>query len=890
MPPYAHSHHRLLSHAQAERFITSLNDAAWAGDVEKAVEKAINELLETGLAKAHPDATITHDYRNNTDGYIALSSAASLTKPYALLVEAKRDLDLSGSSRDRATVYAQVCWYIRDLADHGSQVPAVAVVCDVDEVFAIPTHRLAKYYMDDTYSWDEHSASTMHKDTVLVSELIVDSNVQRPYVHDIAVGFDPDMFIWAVDAMGQGHEPIRVPVNAASMDHVFTRFKMEVLGTDATGMDNKDEIKLFIDVLRGAKDVYPHPKKPNTLVIGTNHVTLDTYRFEQFWSQYVVDDYTLAELKALTEVADTLIVEADRRFTGDFWTPPRWVDKAHEYIEDALGEDWKNEYVVVDPACGTLNLTRDYRFKELYSSTLFQEELDIASDYNPEAVKYQYDFLNDDMVLHEPIVTITDDFQCHEEAMTGEKALELARAGRLKMPLRLVEALAANKPVVFFANPPYGQSGSGQGRDHKAGVNNTAVGELMDGFGHARKELYTQFIWRTKELAKVFGYTSDFHFFFFNKTFLTSPNFGKFTDELTSEFTFKDGFMMNAGEFSGTSSAWGIVFSHFEIGGTNQREFDYTVLESDKDMSINKLTEWTGRSIAKGETLNDWLKQVPLPKDRLDLFLPVKNGTQASDPGKKIAGKPVINAIGYLHTQANNVQKSSRYVGLYSSFYGDAHGRDVTRDNFTRAAVTFSIRRAVQEDIAVQKLLWVRDKDIFTRPPESLLTPEFIADCVIYSLFDRQSNQTSLRNYEYQGRTYRVVNEFFPYSTTAMLDLAQQHRNRTIEGDLTGEDERFVHTWIEGHRDDLSPKASAVLDTAWEIIENSLAKRARHAVVSPRYQVNTWDAGWKQINAMVFGKERVDDEIYDAYYTDWRGVVRELGTKIARAAQDAGVI
>lgn len=876
MPTYAPAHHRLLTRAQTDKFISALTSAKDAGDTEKAVEQAINDLLITGLAKAHPDATLDHDYRHNTDGYIALSAAASLARPYALLVEAKRDMDLSGARRDRAVVYAQVCYYLRTLARAGDLVPAVAVVCDVDEVFAIPAQRLSQYYTDDSYSWDEHAASDMYKDSQLLAALMGDSNVQRPYVHDIADGFDPDMFIWAIDAMGQGHDPIRVPVNSASMDHVFTRFKMEVLGTDATGLKNKDEIRLFIDVLRGDEDVYPHPKKPNTLVVGTNHITLDTYRFEQFWSQYVVGDYTLAELKSLTEVADTLIEETDRRFTGDFWTPPRWVDKAHEYIEDALGTNWKERYIVCDPACGTLNLTRDYRFKELYSSTLFQEELDIASDYNPEATKFQYDFLNDDM-------------QLHEDGMTADKALELARAGELKLPVGLVEALAANRPIVFFANPPYGQATSHDGKKQKPGVSATAVTDLMQDMGHARMELYTQFIWRTKELAKLFGYTADFHFFFFNKTFLTSPNFGKFTDELTNEFAFKDGFMMNAGEFSGTSSTWGIVFSHFEIGGTNQREFEYSVLESDRDMTISVLADWTGRSVRRGETISNWLTDIALPRDKDPAPILTRNGLDAPT-AKSIRCKPCTGSFGYLHNNGDNIQFSDKYTGMYSLGFAGANGRDITRDNFTRAAVTFSIRRSVQEDIAARKLLWVRDKDIFTRPPESLLTPEFVADCVIYSLFDRQSNQTSLRDYEYKGRTYRVVNEFFPYSTTAMLDLAQQHRNRTIEGDLTGEDERFVHTWIEDHRNDLSSEACAVLDMAWDIIQDSFTKRATHAVVAPRYQVNTWDAGWKQIAAMVFGRERVDDDIYNAYYTDWRAAVRELGDKIARAAQDAGVI
>jgi hypothetical protein len=876
---YAASHHRLLSRAQTDNFIAALDHARTAQDVEKAIEQAINSLLVAGLQAAHPDSKVTHDYRHSTDGYVTVAASPSLDKPYALLVEAKRDLDFSGSRRDVATVLCQVCHYLRAIGHAGDRVPTVTVVCDTDEVFAVPTTVLASYIADDSYSWDTYSASTMHKDGALLAALIKDSNV-RPYVHDIATGFDADMFIWAVDAMGRGDKPMRVPVNSTSLEHVFARFKMEVLGGDATGLKNKDEIALFIDVLRGSDDIFAHPKKANTLLWGTKHITVDTYRFERFWSQYVVGDYTLAELKSLTEMGDVLLVDTERRFSGDFWTPPRWVDKAHEYIEDALGEDWKDKYVVWDPAAGALNLTRDYLFGELYSSTLFQEELDIASDYNPESTKFQYDFLNDDM-------------QLHEEGMSGEKALALARAGELKMPLALVEALAANKPVVFFANPPYGANGNMQSSKSKAkgGIAKTAVCELMldrGVGGHASRELYTQFIWRTKELAKVFGYTADFHFFFFNKTFLTSPNFGKFTDELTSEFTYRDGFMMNAGEFSGTSSAWGIVFSHFEIGGTNQREFDYTVLESDKDMSINKLTEWTGRSIHRGETISDWLSDVKLAGNAENPPL-TRNGWD-SHTAKTTHARVRSGWIGYLANDSSSVQKSDKYVGMYSMGAGSQIGRTITKDNLTRAAVTFSIRRAVQEVIAEQKLLWVRDKDIFTRPPETLLTPEFVADCMMYSLFDRQSNQTTLRNYEYQGRTYRVVNEFFPWSREAVLELAQRHHNRAVEADAVGDTDRAVYGWLADHARDVSPEAAALMDVAWQVVCQSFAKRAAFDVIQPRFQVQTWDAGWAQIAAMSFGKWRHDSEVYDLHYADFRAVRKKLGDKIARAAMDAGVI
>ena len=869
--PYvpAHHRHRLLTEAQVRTFIDALDRAA-AGDVEKAVEQAVNTLITQGLSSIY-QVPVVSTYAYNTDGYIAAQDPGN---PYALLVEAKNNMQFSApGKRDVATVLAQVCWYLRAIGNAGDTVPTVSVVCDNDEIFAIPT-TLLKPHIEGDYRWDELSASCMHKDANLLAALIQDSNI-RPYVHDVSENFDAIMFIWAVDAMGGGEDPVRVPVNSTSMEWVFTRFKMEVLGTDATGLKNKDEIALFIDILRGSDDIYAHPKKPNTLVWGKKTITLDTYRFERFWAQYVTGDYTLDQVKSLTEMGDVLIEETDRRFSGDYWTPPIWVDKSHEYIEAALGEDWKSRYVVYDSSWGSGNLTRDYVFDELYASTLFQEELDIAVEYNTDATKFQYDFLNDDMVLH-------------DEDMTAAKALELARAGELKMPLPLVEALAANKPIVFYGNPPYGQATSAMGKAHKPGVSATAVTDLMEGMGHAKGELYTQFIWRTKELAKVFGYTSDFHFFFFfNKAFLTSPSFEKFVDELTSEFTFRDGFMMNAGEFSGTSSAWGIVFSHFEIGGTNQREFPHDVLVSNKDMTIFKLTGWPGRAVKNKDTIMTGLKEVPIGKDNVD-FPVTKNGYDA--PDGKVYMNPKEGCVGYMLVNGSNVQGSDAHTAMFTTGVQRGHGRDVTPDNLTRVAVTFSIRRAVQEVIARQKLLWVRDKDIFTRPPESLLSPEFIADCMVYSLFDRQSNQTSLRNYKYTGRTYRVVNEFFPWSRDEMVKLAQEHTNRTIEADALGEGDRLVRRWLVDHDGDVSEEARALLDLAWEIIEASFGKREVFDVVQPRFQVQSWDAGWAQVNAMVFGNSRVDNEVYDKFYAKWREARRVLGDKIAKQAMDAGVI
>ena len=235
------------------------------------------------------------------------------------------------------------------------------------------------------------------------------------------------------------------------------------------------------------------------------------------------------------------------------------------------------------------------------------------------------------------------------------------------------------------------------------------------------------------------------------------------------------------------------------------------------------------------------------------------------------------------------ISQSDKYTSLFTMGAARGNGRDVSPESFTRAAVTFSIRRSVYEDIARKGELWIRDKDIFTRPSDSLLTPEFIADSVVYSLFDRQSNQTSLRDYEYNGNTYRVINEFFPFSKNAINDLAVTNNNLDVQIDLSTDKERFVYQWLEEHRDDISVEAQAVLDEAWSLIEDSFKYRDDYADEVPRYQVNSWDAGWLQINRMIFGNDRATDDLIDRK-EEWQRKVRVLGDKIATAAYADGVI
>lgn len=853
-------------------FLARLHASSQSNDVEKAVEQAVTALVRDYFERRYRNQRVELRYPHNTDGVLTVTEPHSSVPHIAVLFEVKRDMAFSSQRIAVARVVAQALGYLRRMKDAGEVVPAVSVIADLDEMFAIPTSLLRKHLEAD-HKWHLAPSSLAAEDPELVQAIFEDPNV-RPYVHRMDTTFDVEKFCTNVALMAEGSDPIRIPVHADSLTAAFTNFRFDVLGGTASTMSSREAIRLFIDGLQADPDVYPHPNKPVLVRHGKDVDGVDLHGWERFWSAYDSGNYTLREMKQITEIADTLIEDTDRRFRGDFWTPKKWVDKAHELMAEQLGENYLDDYVFWDMAAGSKNLTRDYRFGELYTSTLNQTELDIAANYNREATAFQYDFLNDDMSLH---------LFTRQNFLDDPDLID-----KFKLPAGLVRAMVEQRPIVFFANPPYGQASTIEGGNQRQGIAMTAVRNMMmsEGtFGHANKELYAQFIYRVQQFAKVFEYERDFHIFFFtNKGLLTSSSFGTFAEGLTSDFTFRNGFMLNAGEFNGTSSTWGITFSGWEIGGSNQREFDFRVLET-QGREVCKKADWTGRMVPRGASLPDWAREGARHlKAKPDGYPRTVNGLDAPELNTP-TGKDHVGSIGHMTTDSPNVQASAKYVANYSMAPYSAHkGMSITRDNFERAAVTFSIRRAVYAQIADQDLLWVRDKDIFVRPPDSLLTDEFIADSVVLSLFDSQSKQTSLRGYEYGGKKHRVVNEFFPFSIDAIEKLAVKHRNMNIQYDIDTDKDRFVHQWLQGRT--LSAEAQALMDAVWQVYVESFPLRALHAQTNPRYQAETWDAGWLQIRTLAFGQDRLGDTLLHLKPA-FDEALKALRIKIAEAYEQA---
>ncbi|MFH1973724.1 MAG: hypothetical protein ABIK13_03950 [Patescibacteria group bacterium] len=802
-----------------KHFLDQLRAAA----VEKDVENAFRSIFSKNYA-----ATFSSPY--GCDGYLEPNRGSLLEDDAGalrLLLEVKWRKNFEDG--DRIRLLAQSIYYLKKFQQDGNPLPNVIVGGDENEMFTVYAPKLY-HYLDEDYDWSIAPSSAGTENEKLFRLLNEDDNVRDIFIFRIDKNFDINEVIHNVNDLRAIGEFKKLHVDEANLRKVFDEFVRLVFGGDEwlagvkkIGAD--EAVSVFIQSILGRDDIFIHPNKPNILVVGQRELRINGSAYNAFFSRYD-RKYTTKERDLITSIADQLIEEIKRRFHGDFWTPTIWASRAIEMMTTDLGADWREKYVVWDCAAGTKNLTRDYQFKRLYSSTLHQSEIDLGRNYNKNATTFQYDFLNDDIDVN-PNSDWRD----------------------LKMPKSLFEALKNDEPIVFYTNPPYGQA-TEQGEKSKAGVAQTRIGGIMrdKDFGLASAELYTQFIYRVQKLTWDFQLTNIF-FFFFNKGFLVSPAFEKFTDQMLKQFRFNGGFMLNAGEFEGTSSAWGIIFSDFQVitkPVSRQTEFVFGIekMNPNSRTGIEKISEHTLRRVAKGNTITDWLDEIKLPsKEFNNGKYPRILGGFNTPTGNSPRGKLKEGAIGFFHNNGQNVQYSDKYSNLNTAMNYADNGRTVTPDNFERACVTFSVRKSILPDAS-----WVNDKDVFRRPSEKFQSSpewtEFVHDCVVFSLFHRSSYQTSLRNFEYEGGLYDVPNEWFFMPRKKAIALAERYDLPAILDDARDADERYVYRYLS--KIQLSDAARDLLLAGEALVERTFAKRYMADQDHPEWHLLTWDAGYYQ--------------------------------------------
>ena len=504
---------------------------------ESQVQETYNEMFKS-VFKIN-----TVDRKCQCDGYIDTRFDDT---DISMLIEYKYDIRMKDKI-ERARVIAQCVGYLHKFEESGMTLPKLVFIGDINECMIIHTNDLIKFLDLDCVNWDI-APCNLGQENNLIMPIVKSIN---PWVYDVDNNFKFDDIANKIISLCKGINQ-QVHITEKNIEKIFNNFCKRVL-KNSNNMSANDLVAVFIGAMLDQEHYYKHPTKKNTLIANGTNIAINGDEYDAFMNQHSTD-YSPKEKRIMTAISDRLIEDTNRRNKGEFYTPTLFVDYAHKMIEKELGSHWKENYVVWDCCCGTKNLTRDYRFKELYCSTLEQAELDISKNYNKEATSFQFDFLNDSL----------DDL-------------------KVKAP-GLIEAFELNKPICFFINPPYGTTTSFKGLA-TVGVSRTAISNHIK-----LKEFITQFLYRIYLLQSQFNITNVKICIFHQPKWLCGQNYKNFRKVFFENFEYLSGCMFRASEFANVSSSWGICFSIFNSCKSSDNSiFKHTLIESTPDYSIREV-------------------------------------------------------------------------------------------------------------------------------------------------------------------------------------------------------------------------------------------------------------------------------------------------------------
>jgi hypothetical protein len=220
------------------------------------------------------------------------------------------------------------------------------------------------------------------------------------------------------------------------------------------------------------------------------------------------------------------------------------------------------------------------------------------------------------------------------------------------------------------------------------------------------------------------------------------------------------------------------------------------------------------------------------------------------------------NAIGYLFSNANDLQNSGTKTAIFSSVYSAGNGYYITTDNLWQAAIIFSVRMLIAHS-------WQNHNDQFLQPNQPL-NDEFKADCLIWMLFAGKNLTAGADGLRWNERDWSLTNHFIPFTEAEV-----------------GAKGRFESDFMVRHMAGMtfSPEAQAVLDEG-----RKLWKRF-HAIQFPRkirdeYKLGRADAGWYQVRKSL--EAYADIELTD--FEPFKAAYKALGDKLRPMVYELGFL
>ena len=755
----------------------------------------------------------------------------------------------------RAAVIAQVLYYVRRLrlgyAD--KIVPPVICIADGRQAFFTETKKWQKFYSNETrYDWE---LAPSQPDEKLVADLAVFAATGAIKVFNVLEEAEYELFSQHLTdhRAEQLALDFRVKklITEENFEEVFDYWN-KCFG-ESVRNGTKSSRYFLCDIQQGRSD---YDRKENKVVFHIGPAEKRAKKilpkeYEWFWSNYEKVTDAVAVRNILAKV-DRLTDDPIRRFTGEFFTPVAFARKAHSCLEKVIGPKWWTKgYRLWDMAAGTGNLEWFLpadAYQSIYLSTLAAEDVQHCQRVFPGATVFQYDYLNDD------VESVFDDQSLFDRGC--------------KKPANLLRDLHdPDIKWIIFINPPFATSQkAGYSGASKQSVSDTKIRPLMHahGLGEVSRELFAQFLFR---IRKEFVGKQAHLGLFSTLKYINSNNDQKFRDQVF-QFGFEDGFVFSSANFSGTQAA-----NPFPVGFL---VWDLTKKKrlADQKLEVTVLDDDTGKlgrkrlvSEHRDRFLSKWIERLPAT----EIFPPLGSAISVKAGNGDVRDRVAQGFLASLMCKGNDVQNHNN-VALLSGPYVSAGALSIVPEIFDKAMVVHAVRKNVRKT-------WVNDRDQFLQP-ETKPGVSFVRQCAVWNLFADSNHTASLRNVAYQGKTFQIVNHFFPFPVRVVKqwEVSDSEITRSLKADP---DDRFVAKWLAAQK--LDADSEELLRLGGEIYR-AFFKHFKDLPTS-RFKVEHWDAGWWQIKRCL-----VEAGLEGERFKQVEVLKRKIGAKIFEEALKLGIV
>jgi hypothetical protein len=567
----------------------------------------------------------------------------------------------------------------------------------------------------------------------------------------------------------------------------------------------------------------------------------DKKKHDQFWEKYKRPPNEKYWAKIL-ERSDLLVPQHAREIKGAFFTPQEWVEKSHEYMAQAFGDDFSDMYIW-DCAAGTGNLLvglpQDKR--NMFASTLDDSDVRVMRADARESGNmftnhiFQFDFLNDPMAPN-------------------------CDGG--KVPDRLYEILSdknERKKLIIYINPPYAEGDTHLHNKNKRSftANRSEIYErYFPRIGKAANELFALFV------ARIAGnFNGTMLGLFSTPKLVSGPNFAKFRDYFNAKYL--GGFVVPAKTFDNVKGKFPISFTMWDM-------LQKTPIGNITCDVFNKKAEFMGTKkfysySEDSRLINDWQNEWRDNKE-----------------------KP----IAMLSYVGNDFQNQNF---VFISHGRGHHETGITKNNLMQSTIYFAVRHVIEDD-------WLNDGDQFLYPiskdiegnKTNLLDykQEFLYEsdkifqdnCLIFTMFNSKNRisssvsvpvESGKRKKKIEYQKVSVVNHWIPFTER------QVGSTRAFESN-------FMSNFLDSRNlpEALTPVARAVYNSGLALWQYYFSKNPDNQNAS-FYDIKEYFKGRKPDGKM---NNKSDDVEFTRLESVLASAVRELAAEIEPKIYEYGFL